>query len=134
MTGTGWTDTGLAPATTYAYQVVALDAAGNVSTPATASATTPASPSADTTPPSAPTNLSATPGKGKKIVLAWTASTDDAGVAGYRVIRDEKQVGETQTTTYTDTLGGKSPTATYVVVAYDAAGNVSAPSTPLSVP
>ena len=41
---------------------------------------------------------------------------------------------ETPTTTYTDTFGGKSPTASYVVVAYDAAGNSSAPSSPLSVP
>jgi hypothetical protein len=50
------------------------------------------------------------------------------------VLRDETQVGQTQATTYTDTLGGKSPTATYVVVAYDAAGNVSAPSSAVSVP
>jgi chitinase len=134
VTGTGWTDTGLAPSTTYPYQVVALDAAGNASTPASASATTPASPHADTTPPSAPTNLSVTPGKGKKIVLAWTASTDNIGVAGYRVLRDETQVGQTQATTYTDTLGGNRPTATYVVVAYDLAGNVSAPSSTVSVP
>lgn len=133
VTGTSWTDSGLAPATTYAYDVVALDAAGNASTPASATVTTPASPTADTTPPSAPTNLSATPGKGKKVVLAWSASTDNVGVAGYRVIRNDTQVGETQTTTYTDTVGGKSPTAVYYVVAYDAAGNVSAHSLSLTV-
>ena len=134
VTGTGWTDTGLAPSTAYTYYVIAIDAAGNASAPASATATTPGAPSADTTPPSAPTNLSVTPGKGKKMVLAWTASTDNMGVAGYRVIRDDAQVAQTQTTTYTDTLGGKNPAATYVVVAYDSAGNVSAPSIPVSVP
>ena len=52
-------DSGLSASTSYSYRVVALDAAGNVSGYSTcASATTPAT--GDTTPPSAPTNLSAT--------------------------------------------------------------------------
>jgi len=51
-----YVDTGLAAATTYAYTVTALDAAGNESTPsATTSVTTPGS--SDTTPPAAPKNL-----------------------------------------------------------------------------
>jgi chitodextrinase len=40
-TGTSYSDTGLSPSTTYQYQLVAVDAAGNTSTPpSTASATT----------------------------------------------------------------------------------------------
>lgn len=41
VTSTSWTDSGLTGGTTYSYSVVAFDAAGNVSTAATASATTP---------------------------------------------------------------------------------------------
>jgi chitodextrinase len=82
-------------------------------------------PPVDTQPPTAPTNLTATAGKGKKFTLAWDASTDNVGVAGYRVYRDGTLIATTASTVSSDTLGGKSPTATYLVAAYDAAGNVS---------
>jgi chitodextrinase len=125
VTGTGYTDTGLSPQTTYGYTVVAFDAAGNVSPSAAASATTPAP---DTTAPTAPTGLTAQKGKGKKVVLSWGASTDDVAVTGYRVFRNGTLVGTTTATSYTDTLPGKVTSATYVVKAFDAAGNESAPS------
>src|SRR6185369_10531618 len=41
----------------------------------------------DTTPPSAPTSLSATAVGSSQINLSWTAATDNVGVAGYRVER-----------------------------------------------
>ena len=64
----------------------AVDAAGNLSAySAIATATTPAAP--DTTPPSAPTGLGATAVSTSQIDLAWTASTDNVGVTGYRVER-----------------------------------------------
>ena len=134
-TGTGYTDTGLSPATTYAYQVVAIDAAGNASSPASRSATTPSDPApppppppADTEAPSTPQNLVAAAAKGKKVQLSWSTCTDNVGVTGYRVYRDGKLLATVQAPGYTDTLGGKSPTATYTVVAVDAAGNTSAPA------
>lgn len=40
VTGTAYGDTGLSPSTTYSYTVVAFDAAGNISTPASADGTT----------------------------------------------------------------------------------------------
>src|SRR5439155_493520 len=82
--GTTYSDTGLAPSTSYSYQVKAVDAAGNVST---ASATATASTPTDTTPPSAPMGLTATAASATQITLSWTASTDDVGVTGYRVER-----------------------------------------------
>jgi chitodextrinase len=141
VTGTGYTDTGLAPATTYAYQVVAYDAAGNASSPASASATTPSDPApppppppTDTQPPTPPANLTATIGKGRKVVLTWSGSTDDTGVAGYRVHRNAVPVATTASTSYTDSPGGKKGTAyAYYVVAYDAAGNASAPSNEVAI-
>jgi chitodextrinase len=126
VTATSYTDTGLSPSTTYAYQVLAFDAAGNTSTPASASATTPAP---DVTPPSAPSNLTATLGKGKKVALAWNPSTDDVGVAGYHVYRNGTLAATVTGTSHTDSLpGGRNPSASFYVVAFDAAGNVSAPS------
>src|SRR6058998_1751352 len=83
-TGTSHSDTGLAPSTSYSYQVTAVDAAGNVST---ASAPGTAGTPADTTPPSAPTGLTATAASATEITLSWTASTDDVGVTGYQVER-----------------------------------------------
>jgi hypothetical protein len=83
----------------------------------------------DTHPPSAPTNLTATFGNGQKVTLSWTASTDDVGVAGYKLYRDEK-LSETVTgTSFEDMLvGGRTTSAAYYVRAIDAAGNVSAAS------
>lgn len=132
---TSSTDAGLASGATYAYSVVAFDAAGNSGPAASVTVTTLVGPPppADTIAPTAPTGLTATPGKGKKVVLAWQASSDNVGVAGYRVYRLDALVGDVPGTSYTDSLPGKSPSATYVVVAYDAAGNRSAPSAPVSI-
>ena len=54
--GLSYTDTGLTNGTLYSYTVKARDAAGNVSTASAASATP-----ADTTAPSVPPGLAATP-------------------------------------------------------------------------
>jgi chitodextrinase len=137
-TGTGFTDTGLAPVTGYAYQVVAVDAAGNASAPASASATTLAPTPVDTAPPSAPTDLTASVAK-RKVTLAWRASTDDIGVTAYRVYRDGRLVGTVTVATaafptrFVDTLPGKVRSARYTVVALDGAGNASLPSAVVTV-
>src|SRR2546429_6677847 len=77
-------DTGLTASTSYSYRVRATDAANNLSAYSnTASASTPAPP--DTTPPTAPANLTATAASASQINLARTASTDNVGVTSYRV-------------------------------------------------
>ena len=131
VTGTGYTDAGLSPSTAYNYQVAAFDAGGNSSTGASASATTL---TPDVAPPAAPTGLTATVSKGSKVALSWKASTDDVGVAGYRVYKNGQLKATVTGTGYSDSLGGgKNPSASYYVVAFDAAGNVSAPSNTVSV-
>jgi fibronectin type 3 domain-containing protein len=85
---------------------------------------------ADTTPPTAPSNLQATP-SGNQVILNWNASTDNVGVTGYLVERCQgascssfTQVGTAATTTFTDpnlALGSYS----YRVRATDAANNLS---------
>jgi hypothetical protein len=87
----------------------------------------------DTTAPSAPAGLTS-PGKtSTSVSLSWTASTDNVGVAGYRVLRGGSQVGTTTGTTYTDTGLTPGTAYSYTVRAYDAAGNTSGASTAVSV-
>jgi len=130
-TPASYTDTNLAAATTYSYTVEAFDSAGNVSAQSTA-ATATTSP-VDTVPPSVPTNLSGSSPLPTQVNLSWTASTDNVGVAGYRIFRNSVQVGTTIATSYIETGLAASTTYTYVVTAFDAAGNVSAPSSPFTI-
>lgn len=83
--------------------------------------------------PSVPTNLQyATPAP-SQIQLTWDASTDNYGiVTGYKVFRDGNEIADVQDgTSYLDTgLVGGAPYS-YTVLAYDPAGNESAPSAAL---
>jgi hypothetical protein len=64
--------------------------------------------------------------------LTWSASTDNVGVVGYKVYRDNVQIGTAPTPLYIDNAA--SPSAhNYTVSAYDAAGNESARSAPVSI-
>jgi hypothetical protein len=103
-------------------------------TPTSDPTATPApTPAPDAVAPTAPTELVATLGKGRKVALSWTASSDNVGVVGYRVFRDGVQVASTAGTTLVDALIGKSKINTYYVVAFDGAGNTSAGSNLVSV-
>lgn len=85
----------------------------------------------DTTPPTDPANLSATPVSTSQINLSWTASTDAVGVTNYLVERalgagSFAQIGTSVTATYSSTGLAESTTYRYQVRATDAAGNLSA--------
>jgi chitodextrinase len=128
-TTTTYSDTGLTASTTYAYTVAATDAAGNVSALSSSVNGTTQAPVADTIAPSIPASLTATAVSSTQINLSWTASNDNVGVTGYRVFRNDVQVGTPTTTSYSDTGLTASTTYAYTVAATDAAGNVSALST-----
>lgn len=132
VSGAGYRDTGLRAATTYRYTVAAHDAAGNVSAKSSSASATTASGS-DTEAPSVPTGLGATVVSSSRIALSWAASTDNVGVAGYRVYRDGVQVADGGGTGYVDIGLGPSTTYRYAVAAYDAAGNISGKSSIVSV-
>ena len=127
---TSFADSGLAAGTTHTYAVAAFDAAGNSSSQSSADVTLP---SADLSAPTAPTGLNASIGKGRKVSLSWSASTDNVAVAGYRVYRDGAMIATTSARSFTETLPRKATGATYTTVAFDAAGNVSPPSNSASV-
>ena len=87
----------------------------------------------DTTPPTVPSNLTGSSGAPTASAVAWNASTDNVGVAGYSVFRNDVQIGTTAATYYQDSGLTGSTTYTYVVVAFDLAGNASAPSQRVAV-
>ena len=89
-------------------------------------------PAGDTTAPSIPTNLATIAISSSQINLSWSASTDNTGVAGYRIYRDGTQLTTTTGTTYSNTGLSASTLYTYTVAAYDAAGNTSSQSTSVS--
>jgi acid phosphatase type 7 len=79
----------------------------------------------DTTPPTAPTNLTATAVSASQVNLSWSASADDVGVSGYKVYRNGAFLANATSTSYADTTTQAGTTYSYAVYAYDAAGNVS---------
>src|SRR5947207_1425050 len=89
-------------------------------------------PPPDTTPPSVPTGLTASAVSSSQINLSWTASSDNVGVSGYRVYRNGTQIATTGATSFANTGLSPSTTYSYTVAAYDAAGNLSAQSSPAS--
>jgi len=90
-------------------------------------------PSGDTTPPTAPANLTATAVSSGQVNLAWTASTDNVGVTGYNVYRNGAFLASATATSYSDTTTQASTTYSYTVYAVDAAGNVSPASNTAAV-
>lgn len=87
----------------------------------------------DTTAPTVPTGLQAGTVTSTEATISWTASTDDTRVTGYDVYRGTTKVGTATTTSFTDTGLTASTAYQYTVRAFDAAGNVSAPSAALAV-
>lgn len=88
---------------------------------------------ADTTPPTTPSNLTASAVSGTQVNLAWTASADYLGVTGYQVERCQGSactnfalVTTVTGTTYNNTGLLQATSYRYRVRATDAAGNLSA--------
>ena len=130
-TGTTFSNTGLTAATAYRYRVRANDAAGNLSgySPV-ATATTAAG--GDTSAPTTPSSLTATASGTSTVNLAWSASTDNVGVTGYRIERCQgatctnyAQIATSTGTTFSNTGLTAATAYRYRVRANDAAGNLS---------
>src|SRR5258706_5832127 len=89
----------------------------------------------DTTPPTAPPALPGTATGTSTASLSWAASTDNVGVTSYSILRAGTPVATVGGTTTSWADSGLTPNIayTYQVVAYDAAGNASAPSTAVTL-
>jgi hypothetical protein len=86
----------------------------------------------DAQPPTAPSNLATSNVTATGMTLSWTASTDNVGVAGYRVYVGSNNVATTQNASQAVTGLTCGTSYTLGVEAFDAAGNVSPRSTLLA--
>lgn len=128
--------TGLSANTSYTYTVKAVDQAGNLSAASNAvTFTTPALP-IDNTPPTAPSSPASSNITDTAVTLTWGASTDNVGVAAYRIYQGSTLVATTangSTLSYRITGLSASSSYSFTVRAVDAAGNESAASNAISV-
>src|SRR5438067_389332 len=133
VAGTSATVTGLTPKTSYTFTVKAKDTHGNVSAASAPVTTSTLDPASDTTPPTVPGNLRSTGKSSTTVSLAWNASTDASGIAGYDVFQGGTLA--TSVTGTTATVTGLSPLTayTFTVKARDTFDNVSAASSAVTV-
>ncbi|MEV6522279.1 S8 family serine peptidase [Longispora sp. NPDC051575] len=89
--------------------------------------------SGDTQAPTVPASVRAPSVTATGVSLEWNASTDNVGVTGYQVFNGTTLAATVATTAAT--VSGLAPSTSYTfsVKAVDAAGNVSAASSPLTV-
>src|SRR6267143_6651 len=132
---TTYSNTGLAPSTTYTYRVSAINSVGTSSPSNTASATTQAA----STIPGAPTSLVANTVSSSQINLSWNAPANNGGsaITGYKIERSTNggsswsppvNTGSTATT-YPDTGLTASTTYMYRVSAINSVGTSSPSNT-----
>ncbi len=128
---TGAASAAVQPGQTTTYTLTASNSAGS----ATAQVTVTVASQTDTQPPTAPVLTSAVARSATEVDLAWSAATDNVGVSGYRILRNGSVLASVSgsTLTYADQSAAANTTYTYAVVAFDGAGNTSAPSNPIQV-
>ncbi|MGC4888374.1 cellulose binding domain-containing protein [Micromonospora sp. DT227] len=132
----------LRPGQQYSFRVAARDTLGHrsISTDALTVVTPVTDTGPDTTPPSAPQNLTVGEVTASTAALSWSPSTDDVGVLGYNVYRFDGWFSSTLVatvpgTTYTASLPASTPLRNlYYVRARDAVGNVSIASNTVTLP
>ena len=127
---TTYTNSHLVPGRTYAYEVRAYDAAGNVSE---SSNILTVSTISDSQSPSAPEDLKADWVTFTSVSLSWRPSTDNVGIKGYEIYCNGKKAASTSSTSYEYKKLTPGTTNTFFVKAYDEAGNYSPQSREITV-
>ena len=135
LTGSNYADNSVTNGTTYYYVVTAADNSSNESENSTEDTATPY---ADTTPPAAPTGLTATAGN-HTVALDWNNNVE-SDMNGYNVYRGTISGGPytkingtiVSTSNYTDNTAANGTTYYYVVRAVDIYSNESANSSQVS--
>lgn len=113
-------------------QVQAFDAAGNASFKTSPALIT--IEGADTVQPTTPADLAAVVEADESITLTWSASADNIGVTGYRILRNLVEVGLVAGNDTTVNIAGLGSGNHYMQVqALDAAGNESFRTAPVLV-
>ena len=114
---------GLSPSTLYHFRVKSKDSSGNSSVSLDGTLRTSESP--DTISPSTPGALSVQAISTSEILVSWGVSTDNIGLAGYRIFRNTVQIATSTVNSYKDINLASATTYTYAVLAFDVAGNIS---------
>lgn len=123
--GLTYTLEGLDAATEYTVKVEAVDTSGNKSdTKAEEDFTTLEAEEPDKEAPTKPTDVKVDAKTKDSITISWTASTDNVGVKGYKILVDGMEKANVTEGT-TCTITGLEPGTEYkiVVIAYDAMGS-----------
>jgi chitinase len=133
VNGTSALVTGLTPNTQFTFTVKSRDTKGNLSAASAPVTVRTNNPADDTVAPTVPGSLRSTARTSSSVSLAWNASTDASGIAGYEIY-----VGGTLTAFATGTSGtvtGLSPSTPYsfTVKARDNFDNTSAASNAVAV-
>ena len=129
--GTSTTLTDLTPNLNPPITVRALDNAGNHSNFSDPAIETDTS---DTVAPNIPTGLKLDSVRDTAAYISWSTSTDDIGIAsGYRIFRDNVEIGTSITTSYSDYTVQVQRNYNYTVTVFDVSGNESQQSSPFSV-
>lgn len=138
--GTSYAHTGLNPATTYYYKVVAVDTSNNESTPSNEASGTTLTDSSVPTFAGNTASISVTGTTTSSVSLSWSAATDDVTPTGSLSYRIYRCPGSTTcdpfsgtlvttvtsgTTTYPDTGLSASTVYVYGIRAVDSSNNVS---------
>lgn len=82
--------------------------------------------------PTVPTNLVASAISSSQVNLSWTASTDNIAVTGYNIYLGGNLIGTSSSPVFNNTGLMASTSYSYMVSAFNAAGNISVKSTPVS--
>lgn len=136
---TGRTSVVVAPAATTTYTLTASSAgSGAVTSAVTVNVSTAGGGTGgggQTQAPTTPSLVSAIASSATEVDLTWTASTSPAGIGSYQVFRDGAPLASVSGTslTYADKTAQTSSSYSYMVRAYDPAGNASAPSNSIQV-
>jgi len=131
VAGTTAAISGLTANTAYSFTVKAKDAAGNAS--AMSSALNVTTNAADTQAPTTPTNLTAPSKTDTSVNLSWAASTDNVGVTGYEVYKNNVLYAAVAGTTAVISGLTANTAYSFTVKALDAEGNASTASSTLNV-
>lgn len=126
------TSRAVSPSQTTTYKLTATNGTGTATALVTVTVN---SVSPDNQPPTAPSIVSAIAKSASEIDIAWSASADNVGVAGYQVIRNGSIVAVVPqaTISYADASVTANTSYTYLVKAYDAAGNYSSASNSVQI-
>lgn len=123
----------LTPSTTYSITIQATDAANNISPESIPLTLTTLPPPPDTNPPSIPTNLLASGLTDTTVNLSWVASTDNVGIAGYRIYMNNVLADTSLNTQVSITGLTPGSSYTFFVAAFDTSGNLSDTSSHITI-